>query len=80
MRSSIDIRVKVGNNKSVTTSIEVECGDEAAERKMKEIGELLVELNSDAMIEVSHMTYSSISDTWMQMASYYADEKRFVKH
>jgi hypothetical protein len=35
-------------------------------------------INADINIEAS--LYNGISDTWMCMASYYGNEKRFVKH
>ena len=77
---AIAIRVKDGKKKSVRTTIDVEYGDAVAKYKMKEIGDLISSLNPDAMVEVEFLVHSSISNSWMCMSSYYADEERFVKH
>ena len=75
---SIGIRVKEEGKKSVRTTIDVEYGDAVAKYKIKEIGDLISSINSDAMVEVSFSVYSNVSDTWMEMFSYYADEKKLV--
>jgi hypothetical protein len=74
----IQIRVKEEGKKSVYTTIDVEYGDAVAKYKMEELGNLISSLNPDAMVEVSFLVYNSISNTWMEMFSYYADEKRHV--
>ena len=79
-KKSISIRVKEEGKKSVRTTIDVEYGDAVAKYKMKEIGDLISSINPDAMVEVEFLIYSNVSDTWMVMSSYYADEKRMVKH
>ena len=39
---------------------------------------LISSINPDAIVEVSFSVYSNVSDTWMEMFSYYADEKKLV--
>ena len=75
---SIGIRVKEEGKRSVRTTIDVEYGDAVAKFKIKEIGDLISAINPDAMVEVSFSVYSNVSDTWMEMFSYYADEKKLV--
>ena len=75
---SIGIRVKEEGKKSVRTTIDVEYGDAVAKFKIKEIGDLISSINPDAIVEVSFSVYSNISGTWMEMFSYYADEKKLV--
>ncbi len=77
---SIAIRVKEDGKKSVRTTIDVEYGDAVAKHKMKEIGDLISSINPDAMVEVEFLVHNSVSISWMVMSSYYADEKRMVKH
>ena len=75
---SIGIRVKEEGKKSVRTTIDVEYGDAVAKYKIKEIGDLISSINPDAMVEVNFSVYSNVSDTWMEMFSYYGDEKKLV--
>jgi len=77
---SLSIRVKEEGKKSVRTTIDVEYGDAVAKYKMKELGDLISSINPDAMVEVEFLVHSNISNTWMVMSSYYANEKRMVKH
>ncbi len=77
---SIAIRVKEEGKKSVRTTIDVEYGDAVAKHKMKELGDLISSVNPDAMVEIEYLVHNTISNTWMVMSSYYADEKRMVKH
>ena len=77
---SIAIRVKEEGKKSVRTTIDVEYGDAVAKYKMKEIGDLISSINPDAMVEIEFLVHNTISNSWMVMSSYYADEERFVKH
>lgn len=79
-QQSLSIRVKEEGKKSVRTTIDVEYGDAVAKYKMKELGDLISSINPDALVELEHLIYNSISNTWMVMNSYYADEKRMVKH
>ena len=74
----IQIRVKEEGKKSVRTTIDVEYGDAVAKYKIEELGNLISSLNPDAVVEVSFMVHNTISNTWMEMFSYYADEKRLV--
>jgi len=76
----IQIRVKEEGKKSVRTTIDVEYGDAVAKYKMEELGNLISSINPNAMVEVSFMVYSNVSDTWMEIYSYYADEKKMVSH
>ena len=76
----ISIRVKQVSKKSVRTTIDVEYGDAVAKFKMEELGKLISSLNPQAMVEIELLHYNNISNTWMVMCSYYADENRFVKH
>ena len=76
----ISIRVKQVSKKSVRTTIDVEYGDAVAKFKMEELGKLISSLNPQAMVEIELLLYNNISNTWMVMCSYYADENRFVKH
>ena len=76
----IQIRVKEEGKKSVRTTIDVEYGDAVAKYKMEELGNLISSINPNAMVEVSFMVYSNVSDTWVEIYSYYADEKRMVSH
>jgi len=76
----IQIRVKEEGKKSVRTTIDVEYGDAVAKYKIEELGNLISSINPDAMVEVSFMVYSNISDTWMEIYSYYADHKKMVSH
>ena len=77
---SLSIRVKEEGKKSVRTTIDVEYGDAVAKYKMKELGDLISSINPDAMVEIEHLIHNNVSNTWMVMNSYYADEKRMVKH
>ena len=79
MQKSIEIRVKESGKKSVRTTIDVEYGDAVAKYKIKEIGDLISSINPDAIVEVSFLVHNSISNTWMEMFSYYADENKLVK-
>jgi hypothetical protein len=79
MKQSIAIRVKEGEKKSVRTTIDVEYGDVVAEYKIKELGKLITGLNPDAMVEVTFLVHSDVSNTWMEMFAYYADEDKFIK-
>ena len=76
----IQIRVKEEGKKSVRTTIDVEYGDAVAKYKMKELGDLISSINPNAMVEVEFLIHNTISNSWMVMSSYYADEKRMVKH
>jgi len=76
----IQIRVKEEGKKSVRTTIDVEYGDAVAKYKMEELGNLISSINPDAMVEVEFLIHNSISNSWMVMSSYYADEKRMVNH
>ena len=74
------IRVKEDEQPSKRTTIDVEYGDAVAVYKMKELGDLISSLNPNAIVEIEFLIHNSISNTWMVMSSYYADEKRMVKH
>jgi len=78
MQKSIEIRVKESGKKSVKTTIDVEYGDAVAKYKIKEIGDLISSINPDAMVQVNFLVYSNVSDTWMEMFSYYADEEKLL--
>jgi hypothetical protein len=78
MQKSIEIRVKESGKKSVRTTIDVEYGDAVAKYKIKEIGDLISSINPDAMVQVNFLIYSNVSDTWMEMFSYYADEEKLL--
>ncbi len=78
MQKSIEIRVKESGKKSVRTTIDVEYGDAVAKYKIKEIGDLISSINPDAMVQVNFLVYSNVSDTWMEMFSYYADEEKLL--
>ena len=78
MQKSIEIRVKESGKKSVRTTIDVEYGDAVAKYKIKEIGNLISSINPDAMVQVDFLVYSNVSDTWMEMFSYYADEEKLL--
>ena len=78
MQKSIEIRVKESGKKLVRITIDVEYGDAVAKYKIKEIGNLISSINPDAMVQVDFLVYSNISDTWMEMFSYYADEEKLV--
>tara|TARA_R110000772_G_scaffold74551_2_gene162304 strand:+ start:242 stop:487 length:246 start_codon:yes stop_codon:yes gene_type:complete len=79
MHKSISIKVKKDSEKSIRTTIDVSYGDAIAEYKVREIGNLMTSLNPDAIVEVSFLVHNSISNTWMEMFSYYADENKLVK-
>jgi len=76
----LKIKVKELNKKSIDTSIDVNYGDAIAEFKMKELGNQISSLNPKAIVIISFLTYSDVANTWMEMSSYYADEKKFVKY
>ena len=78
MQKSIEIRVKESGKKLVRITIDVEYGDAVAKYKIKEIGNLISSINPDAMVQVDFLVYSNVSDTWMEMFSYYADEEKLV--
>ena len=78
MKKSIEIRVKESGKKSVRTTIDVEYGDAVAKYKIKQIGDLISSINPDAMVQVNFLVYSNVSDTWMEILSYYADEKKLL--
>jgi hypothetical protein len=78
MQKSIEIRVKESGKKSVRTTIDVEYGDAVAKYKIKEIGDLISSINPDAMVQVNFLIYSNVSDTWMEMFSYYTDEEKLL--
>ena len=80
MKRSLLIYVKPEGQKSTTANIDVQYDDTMAEIKMKEIGTLLKKLNPDAVIEVGYQVYSEISETWMQLFTYYPYNKKFFKH
>ena len=75
---SIAISVKEFGKKSIRTTIDFEYGDEIAKYKIKELGDLITSLNPKVIVEVSFLIHNSISNTWMEMFCYYADEKRLV--
>jgi hypothetical protein len=80
VKGSIHFMVKVKNQRTINANVDVNYNDELAEIKVTELGDMLAKINPTAMIEVGYSVFNSISGTWMQMTSYYADEKRFIKH
>lgn len=76
----IQIVLKEEGKKSVRTTIDVEYGDAVAKYKMEELGDQIQSIFYKGYVTISFMVYSNISDTWMEMFSYYADEKRMVSH
>ncbi len=79
-KGSLLIIVKPEGKRSTSVNIDVDYDDTLAEIKMKEIGTLLEILNPNAVIEVGYQVYNSISDSWMQIFTYYPYNKMFFKH
>ena len=82
----IEIRVKGKGKKTKRATIDVTYGDAFAKEKIKEMGDTLTFINNinncdnEYIITVSFFVYNNISNTFMEMFSYYADEKKFVTH
>tara|TARA_R110000765_G_scaffold228346_2_gene332006 strand:- start:405 stop:650 length:246 start_codon:yes stop_codon:yes gene_type:complete len=78
-KSAITIRVKKNFGKTKTSTIDVQYDSHMAEIKIREIGEAIISLNKSASVTIGYSVFNSISGTWMEMMSYYADEERLVK-
>ena len=52
--------------------------DVLGERMKAKHDEIMLTLPNDYKVFLSALRYNSISNTWMEMAAYYGDEKRFV--
>jgi hypothetical protein len=82
----IEIRIKGKGKKTKRATIDVTYGDAFAKEKIKEMGDTLTFINSinncdnKYIITVSFFVYNNISNTFMEMFSYYADEKKLVTH
>lgn len=78
-KKNVHISMRNPNGKPFATNIEVD--HEMTEQEITMIGVSLKEqfVGSKNLI-VQYEVFNSISETWMCMCSYYADEKRFVKH
>jgi len=78
MLSLIEIKVKQKNKKSTRTIINVDYGDALAKYKITELGDQISSINDDAIVDVNFLVYNNISQTWMEMFCYYANEKKLV--
>lgn len=52
--------------------------DVLSARMKEKHDEIMLTLPKGYVVFLSALTYNSISDTWMEMAAYYGNEKRFV--
>jgi len=77
-RNQIVIKTKLKGQSTQRVNIDVTHETENVAPVLKEIGDNLVGLNPNADIDVSFYSFNSISDTWMEMIVYYANESRIV--
>ncbi len=77
-RNQIVIKTKLKGQSTQRVNIDVTHETENVAPVLKEIGDSLVALNPNADIDVSFYVFNSISDTWMEMVVYYANESRIV--
>lgn len=79
MKSSIVIRIKVEGKPVEITNIDVAYDERLAELKMRELGDMLLRCNTDAVIEVSYDCYSS-NNGWNRIKTYFPYLKIMVMH
>jgi hypothetical protein len=84
---SIEVRDSEGKmivneigNKVDNISYDVEMLPSNMEANLTRLARTLKALMPDRQINIFAYVKNSISGTWMNMFSYYVDEKRFVKH
>jgi hypothetical protein len=64
----------------VNFKIDLVVTKEQLEREMIKLGNSLMVWMPKNKVNIDASVFNSISGTWMTMYSYYATEKRFVKH
>lgn len=80
MKVNITIETKLEGQNRKRTNLPFEEGARVEQWRLEDLGKHLVSINPEAEITVSENIYSSISGTWMEMASYYANEDKYVTH
>lgn len=79
-RAAISILVKRNKKKTQGVSIDVQYDTQMGEFKIVEMGDAIASLNKSASVIIEYSVFSDISKTWLVLRSYYANEKRLVKH
>ena len=78
-KKNVHISMRDPNGKPFVSNVEV--GHEMTEQEITMIGITLKEqFHKHTNLIIQFEVFNPISETWMCMASYYADEKRYVKH
>ncbi len=84
---NVDVRDSKGKiildsegNKHFSFKLNLNVSSEQLEREMIALGSTLNAWMPKNKINIDASVFNSISGTWMTMYSYYATEKRFVKH
>ena len=67
-------------NKAFDIKLDLSIQPKFLEVGMKKIGQSLKAWMPNNKVSLKARLYNSISETWMTMASFYADENKFIKH
>lgn len=79
-KASIFIKIRKEGNPRYDANIDVQYDMDLGASKIKEIGDAIQSLDENADITIEYSVFNSISDTWMNMMSYYPSEERLVHH